>query len=53
MVKQLILQKSSHKDLGITFTANLQWSEHYKVIAAKAYRTWDFSIVLSKQTTFK
>jgi len=34
-----ILQKSIHKDLGITFTASLQWSEHYKVITAKAYHT--------------
>ena len=34
-----IPKKSLHKDLGITFTANLQWSEHYKVITAKAYQT--------------
>ena len=34
-----ILQKSTHKDLGIIFTSNLQWSEHYKSITAKAYLT--------------
>jgi len=34
-----IPKKSLHKDLGITFTANLQWSEHYKVITTKAYQT--------------
>ena len=26
-----------HEDLGITVTANLQWSEHYKDITVKAY----------------
>jgi len=31
-----ILQKSIHKDLGINFTNNLQWSEYHKTIAPKA-----------------
>ena len=40
-----------HKDLGITFTDNLQlqWSEHYKIIAAKAKQTLGLLIVLLGQ----
>jgi len=30
---------SLHNDLGITFTADLNWTEHYKVITARAYQT--------------
>jgi len=39
ILQKSILQKSIHKDLSIIFTNNLQWSEHYKTIAAKAYNT--------------
>ena len=28
-----------HKDLGITFTADLNWMEHYKIITTRAYQT--------------
>ena len=28
-----------HKNLGITFTADLNWTEHYKIITTRAYRT--------------
>ena len=29
-----------HKDLGVTMCANLLWSEHIKLITAKAYRSF-------------
>ena len=28
-----------HKDLGVTFSTDLHWTEHYKIIIAKAYQT--------------
>ena len=34
-IKQLL----QHKDLDVTFSINLNWIEHYKVITAKAYQT--------------
>ena len=27
-----------HKDLGVTFSMDLYWTEHYKIIIAKAYQ---------------
>ena len=30
---------SQHKDLGTIFTADLNWTEHYKTITARAYQT--------------
>ena len=32
--------KSSHHDLGIIFSANLNWSSHYASIICKAYRSF-------------
>jgi len=34
-----IASSLQHKDLGITFTANLTWIEHHKIITAIAYQT--------------
>ena len=31
--------KLHHKDLGILYSHNLTWTEHYKHITAKAYNT--------------
>ena len=36
---KFIEQKSFHKDLGITFTNNLNWAKHISTICAKAYQT--------------
>ena len=36
---KLIEQKSFHKDLGITFTNDLNWAKHISTICAKAYQT--------------
>ena len=30
---------SQHKDLGVTFSTDLHWTEHYNIIIAKAYQT--------------
>ena len=35
----LIRQMFQHKDLGVTFSTDLHWTEHYKIIIAKAYQT--------------
>ena len=32
--------KSYHRDLGIIFSANLNWSSHYEAIICKAYRSF-------------
>ena len=34
-----IKQLQQHKDLGVTFSTDLNWAAHYKVITAKAYQT--------------
>ena len=34
-----IRQASQHKDLGVTFSSDLHWTEHHKIITAKAYQT--------------
>ena len=34
---QTIVQKSTHKDLGVTFSANLSWTDHHNLVLAKAY----------------
>ena len=31
--------KTQHKDLGILFTCDLSWSQHYQLITSKAYKT--------------
>ena len=31
--------KTQHKDLGILFTNDLSWSQHYQLITSKAYKT--------------
>ena len=36
---KFIEQKSFHKDLGITFTNDLNWAKHISTICAKAYQT--------------
>ena len=28
-----------HKDLGVTFSSNFNWSAHYNIISTKAYQT--------------
>ena len=33
-----IASREDCKDLGITFSSNLSWSQHYAAITAKAYR---------------
>ena len=33
-----IRQLSKHKDLGITFSSNLNWTDHYTMITTKAYQ---------------
>ena len=30
---------SQHKDLGVTFSTDLHWTEHHNIIIAKAYQT--------------
>ena len=35
----LIRRMSQHKDLRVTFSADLHWTEHYNNIIAKAYQT--------------
>ena len=30
---------TQHKDLGINFTNDFNWSRHYEIITAKAYQT--------------
>ena len=35
----LIRRMFQHKDLGVTFSTDLHWTEHYKIIIAKAYQT--------------
>ena len=35
----LIRRMSQHKDLGVTFSTDLHWTEHYNNIIAKAYQT--------------
>ena len=42
-----IASSSQHKDLGITFTANLTWTEHHKIITARAYQTLGLIILKS------
>ena len=39
MNKHNIVQKSFHKDLGITFTNNLNRAKHISTICAKTYQT--------------
>ena len=39
---KFIEQKSFHKDLGITFTNDLNWAKHISTICAKAYQTLGF-----------
>ena len=34
-----IKQLQQHKDLGVTFSVDLNWAAHHKVIAVKAYQT--------------
>jgi len=33
-----IRQFSQHKDLGVIFTSNLDWTDHYRTITTKAYQ---------------
>ena len=33
-----IVSKMAHKDLGITFSADLSWTDHHTIMLAKAYR---------------
>jgi len=33
-----IRQLSKHKDLGIIFSSNLNWTDHYTTITTKAYQ---------------
>ena len=35
----LLRRMSQHKDLGVTFSTDLHWTEHYNIIIAKAYQT--------------
>ena len=35
----LIRRMSQHKDLRVTFSTDLHWTEHYNIIIAKAYQT--------------
>ena len=35
---KLIKQLSKHKDLGIVFSCNLNWTDHYMTITTKAYQ---------------
>ena len=35
----LTKRMSQHKDLGVTFSTDLHWTEHYNIIIAKAYQT--------------
>ena len=35
----LIRRMFQHKDLGVTFSTDLHWTEHYNTIIAKAYQT--------------
>ena len=32
-----VTEKTTHHDLGVIFSASLQWRQHYKNITAKAY----------------
>ena len=34
-----IKQSQQHKDLGMTFSSDLNWTTHYKIIITKAYQT--------------
>ena len=34
-----INQSQQHKDLGMTFSSDLNWTTHYKIIVTKAYQT--------------
>ena len=36
---RVIGHKTQHKDLGILFTSDLSWSQHYQLITSKAYKT--------------
>ena len=36
---KVIDHKTHHKDLGILFSSDLSWTEHYNHIIPKAYKT--------------
>jgi len=35
-----------HKDLGITFIADLNWAEHYKIITARSYQMLGVTFII-------
>ena len=35
----LVRAMFQHKDLGVTFSTDFHWTEHYNTIIAKAYQT--------------